>query len=122
MKTSTNEEELELSQDESFSYIKRISTDKKDWNQKIQHFPKLTLYFHLDCPFCIRVLNYLNKVNKAVELKNIKDQPHAKEELLSIGGKLQVPCLVIDGEALYESLDIIRWISENKEVISTLSS
>lgn len=30
-----------------------------------------------------------------------------------IGGKTQVPCLVIDGKPLYESLDIIEWLKTN---------
>jgi len=35
------------------------------------------------------------------------------DELIKIGGMSQVPCLVIDGKALYESLDIIEWFKRN---------
>lgn len=28
---------------------------------------------------------------------------------------MQVPCLFIDGEPLYESMDIIKWLEENPE-------
>lgn len=38
-----------------------------------------------------------------------------REELIAIGGKPQVPCLIIDGEALYESDAIIAWMRENLE-------
>jgi len=37
------------------------------------------------------------------------------EELISVGGKQQVPCLVIDGKAMYESDDIIEWMKSNLE-------
>jgi len=106
----------------SFSYVKRISTDNRDWSVTKEQHPQLTLYFHMDCPFCLRVLNYLDRLNKAVFLKNVKETPETRDELLEIGGKTQVPCLTIDGKALYESLDIIRWISENKEQIPDLDS
>ena len=106
MKIST-EEESEI------SYVSRIRSDSSDW----QHFSKLILFYKENCPFCIRVINYLEKIDKEVQLKNISENPDAKQELLSIGGKTQVPCLLIDGKALYESLDIIRWLSENKESI-----
>ena len=46
-------------------------------------------------------------------MKNILTDSQAKLELLEIGGKTQVPCLVIDGKALYESDDIINWLEQN---------
>lgn len=101
-------------------YINRINLDNSDWKPKTTHFSYLVLYLQMDCPFCIRVINYLEKLNKIIEIRNIKTDFEAKEELLDLGGKTQVPCLSIDGKALYESLDIIRWISENKESIPDL--
>ena len=32
-------------------------------------------------------------------------------ELVTIGGKKQVPCLVTNGEPLYESMDIIQHLN-----------
>ena len=46
-------------------------------------------------------------------MKNTQENPAYREELIKIGGKPQVPCLVIDGQALYESDDIIDWIKSN---------
>ncbi len=40
--------------------------------------------------------------------------PENRQALLDIGGKAQVPCLIIDGTALYESEDIIEWLKKNK--------
>ena len=46
-------------------------------------------------------------------MKDTHANPLYREELIKIGGKTQVPCLVIDGKALYESLDIIEWFKKN---------
>jgi len=73
----------------------------------------LTLYYFLGCPYCQRVQDYLSKEGIDVPMKDIRKEPSFKEELIKIGGKGQVPCLVIDGKALYESLDIIEWFRKN---------
>ena len=75
---------------------------------------KLTLYHFESCPYCKRVRDFLVSQNINVPMKDIKKDPASAEELLKIGGKTQVPCLVIDGKALYESMDIIEWFRKNK--------
>ena len=57
---------------------------------------------------------FLEKNNISVPMKNIHEDTGAKEELIRIGGKGQVPCLVIDGKALYESDDIIEWFKNQR--------
>lgn len=74
---------------------------------------KLTLYYFPSCPFCVRVLHHLQNNNVDIPKKDIMSDASARAELMSIGGKTQVPCLVIDGKPLYESVDIINWIDEN---------
>lgn len=74
---------------------------------------ELTLYHKSTCPYCTKVLQYMNKNGIMIQMKNVSDIDNY-EELLKIGGKGQVPCLVIDGKALYESDDIIQWLQENK--------
>jgi len=74
---------------------------------------KLTLYHKSTCPFCIKVLHYMDQNNIFMPLKNVADIDNY-EELLKIGGKTQVPCLVIDGKPLYEPDDIIQWFEDNK--------
>lgn len=115
----TTEHEQETNS--TFSYVQRINADN-DWSTKKQQFPKLALYYSKNCPYCLRVMEYLERINKTIEVIDITESFEAKDELLSIGGKSQVPCLTIDGKALYESLDIIRWISENKEDIPNAES
>lgn len=119
METTVQKEQTENSS--TFSYTRRVNTNDF-WPEKKHTYPELILYYSLECPHCIRVMDYLSKLNKSVEIKDISDSKEVKEELRVIGGKSQVPCLTIDGKALYESLDIIRWISENKEGIPSLES
>ena len=74
--------------------------------------PKLTLYHFMGCPYCQRVRDFLNKEGISVPMKDTHENPIFRDELITIGGKPQVPCLVIDGQALYESLDIIAWFKQ----------
>ncbi len=53
-------------------------------------------------------------------LKDVVYDPQAKEELREKGGKMQVPCLLIDAYPLYESDEIIRWFSEHQDCLSKL--
>lgn len=73
----------------------------------------LALYIRSTCPFCIKVLNYLDRSNNEIPLKDISRDPEALETLVRVGGKRQVPCLFIDGKPLYESNDIIAWMQKN---------
>lgn len=72
----------------------------------------LVLYQRPNCPYCIRVLDYIHKNGITIPMKDTRDHENV-DELVAIGGKRQVPCLVIDGQPLYESLDIIRWLENN---------
>ena len=58
------------------------------------------------------LLRFMQRRNITIPLKDTTD-PENREELIRIGGKGQVPCLVIDGKALYESMDIIAWLDQN---------
>ena len=75
--------------------------------------PELTLYQFPMCPFCARVLSFIKQNSLDVPTKNTLTSPAAKQELMQIGGKTQVPCLVIDGKPMYESMDIINWLDKN---------
>ena len=75
--------------------------------------PVLTLYHFEGCPYCTKVRRYLEQRRISVPMKDIHARPAFRDELLTIGGKAQVPCLVIDGQALYESDDIIEWFKNN---------
>ena len=59
----------------------------------------LKLYYKETCPFCKKVLRFIEK-------KGIKDV-----ELVDIKAD-EVPCLFIDGKPMYESMDIIKFLDE----------
>ena len=75
--------------------------------------PNITLYKFDSCPFCQVVMKYIQARNLSIETKDTLMNPANKAELIQIGGKGQVPCLVINGNALYESQDIISWLETN---------
>jgi glutaredoxin 3 len=77
--------------------------------------PVLVLYYSPYCGFSQKVLNYLKQLHKTVPMKNVINNPEAKEELRKYGGIMQVPCLFIDGKPLYESDQIIQWLSQHQE-------
>lgn len=81
----------------------------------------LQLYYSPYCYYSQKVLNYLKGIHKTVPLKDVMHDAGAKTELLRQGGKPQVPCLFIDGYPLYESDNIITWLSEHKECLEDSS-
>ncbi|NRA90382.1 MAG: glutaredoxin [Simkaniaceae bacterium] len=82
------------------------------------HRPIVVLYYKPSCPYSKKVLDHIEKEGLEVSLKNIQTDSKAKEELLHLGGKVQVPCLFIDGKPLYESNDIIDWMKEKKDQLN----
>jgi glutaredoxin len=72
--------------------------------------PKLVLYKYDACPFCWYVKSALADLQLTIETRDTRSDPEARRELIETGGKSQVPCLFIDGEPLYESRDIVRYL------------
>lgn len=75
--------------------------------------PELTLYHFPSCPFCKIVADCIDRLGLEIPMRDIQAEPGARDELIAIGGKGQVPCLVIDGKPMYESAEIVRWLEEN---------
>ena len=67
------------------------------------------LYYKPTCPYCLKVLRYMDGEDIQLEMRNTLEGRNAAD-LVAIGGKQQVPCLIIDGQALYESDDIIAYL------------
>jgi len=76
----------------------------------------LTLYYFPSCPFCQKVLRFIQDHKIKVTLKNIHEKEEYRQELIKSGGMAQVPCLFIDGKPLYESDDIIDWLDEHARI------
>jgi len=73
---------------------------------------ELTLYYSPYCPYSKQVLSHLKRMDKQVPLKNVMQDPQAKEELKNCG-RLEVPCLLINGQPLYNSDAIIEWLDDH---------
>ncbi len=79
---------------------------------------RFALYHFEACPYCARVRSTIAERGLAVDLRDIRQNPAFREELVAGGGKGQVPCLRIehDGgsvEWLYESADIIAYLKKH---------
>ena len=75
----------------------------------------LILYGRPSCPYCARV-------NRVIEELGVEDQitrrrttygSQWRTDLQNRTGRTQVPCLFINGEPMFESLDIIEWMRSN---------
>ncbi len=77
--------------------------------------PNLILYYKPTCPYCVKVLSFMDSQGIDLDKKDVSSSSEIRDELIALGGKPQVPCLSIDGKALYESDDIIDWLSKNVE-------
>jgi len=75
---------------------------------------KLVLYFRATCGFCTKVDRFMQKNHISIEKKDISSKEHLRD-LIKVGGKRQVPCLVIDGKAMYESDKIIQWLDKERK-------
>ena len=72
---------------------------------------KLELYYSPFCPYCRKVMGFMAEKDIELEMKNI-GEPVNKDTLQSVGGRVQVPCLFIDGKPMFESDDIIEYLLE----------
>ncbi len=73
----------------------------------------LILYHFDSCYFCARVRNVVSELGVEIEMRDIMENPAFRDELMSLAGKTQVPCLAIDGKPMHESDDIIDYLKEN---------
>ena len=60
----------------------------------------LTLYYKDACPFCVKVMDYMRENDITVKMVDITADPKNREELQKLGGKVQVPMLLIDEKPL----------------------
>lgn len=68
------------------------------------------LFVGTACPHCRKVENFMEENNIEIQIVNINENRDAMKELIEKGGKRQVPCLFYDGEYMYESNDIIKFL------------
>ena len=80
-----------------------------------EHARALTLYQYEACPFCVKVRRAMKRQSLNIQKLDAKRNPIAREQLITGGGKLKVPCLKIEEEAGETS-----WMYESKEIIAYL--
>jgi glutathione S-transferase len=54
-----------------------------------------------------------HRLNDRIEFIELGEAPDAEDRLDDLTGRSQVPCLVIDGEPMLESGDIVQWLQTN---------
>jgi len=60
----------------------------------------------------MKVRRAIHKLKVDVDYKNVLWPPNFRR-LQREGGMYQIPCLFIDGKAMYESDDIVHFLKEN---------
>ena len=89
-----------------------------DLQQEIDsHTNKLSLYQYAACPFCVKVRRVMKRKSLAIRTCDVNRSEASREELLSGGGQLKVPCLKIEEED-----GSVRWMYESSDIIDYLSS
>lgn len=76
---------------------------------------QLVLYKFDSCPYCRRVMRLVDQLELAdsIEYRDTRTDPRWRSDLRQRTGRTQVPCLFIDGEAMFESADINDWLQRN---------
>ncbi len=74
---------------------------------------QLVLYYMPSCPYCKPVVAKIKRENLPITLKNVSANSAYRKELVAKGGKAQVPCLLVNGRAIYESDDIMDYLDKN---------
>jgi len=76
----------------------------------------LALYFFEACPYCVRVRHALERLGLQIELRDIREEPRYRQELVAARGRGTVPVLRIrsaEGDRwMPESADIVRYLEE----------
>ena len=91
--------------------VKRSLEDQKAVDSQTQN---IELYQFFACPFCIRTRRTIRKLNIKIVTRNAQSEGVYRSELLSEGGKIQVPCLKITEN------DKITWMYETAEIATYL--
>lgn len=86
---------------------------------------KLELFYKQNCPWCHKVMDFMDAHHIKLEMHDIYGEEEGDVErarLIELGGKRQVPCLLIDGKALYESSDIIDYLGHEFGIVDDASA
>ena len=75
----------------------------------------LYLYVSTYCPYCHKVKMYLDEAEVPYEIRNVQEKQTYREDVIRLGGKMQVPLLLDTGldVSMYESDDIIAHVAKH---------
>lgn len=73
----------------------------------------INLYELSTCPYCKKVIDFLDENNIPYELKDINEQEHF-DKMMKLGGKRQVPFLydTDTSKTMYESNAIVQYLKK----------
>lgn len=94
---------------------KPMKRDASDQQRIDAETATMSIYQYQMCPFCVKTRRQAHRLGLNIELRDAKTDPW-KSELLSEGGKQQVPCLRMEKEDgsvewMYESTDINAFLT-----------
>lgn len=95
--------------------IQRTVEAQREVDQRTRN---MFLYQFKSCPFCIKVRRQMKRQSLNIALLDAQYDPQHRNELLTGGGEIKVPCLKIIDETgdvswMYESNDIIQYLQDN---------
>ena len=77
----------------------------------------MAIYQFETCPFCVKVRRELKRHSLNIELRDAKNDPDIKAELVREGGRHKVPCLRTDNPD-----GSVNWLYESSDIIAHLQS
>ena len=92
-----------------YSPEKQAELDAATSDMKVYHFKQ--------CPFCVRTRRTIRRLGLNIETRDARNDPQWNRELISEGGRYQVPCLRVvkddnSVEWLYESNNINQYLDQ----------
>ena len=98
--------------------VERSAEAQQEIDRQTQN---MVLYQFQQCPFCVKTRRTIHRLALNIEKRDARNDPKWNQELISEGGKYQVPCLKItadDGTVqwMYESTDINQFLDEKFSV------
>jgi len=74
---------------------------------------ELILYYRAKCSFSQKVCDYMEQNNIQIHKRDIDKNFMYRLKLQEDAGKMQIPCLLVNGEALFGYDNIIKWFEEH---------
>ena len=96
---------------------KPVQRDEKEQAEIDVQTKAMALYQFRQCPYCVKTRRQINRLALNIETRDARNDEKWNQELVTEGGKYQVPCLKVtnaDGavEWIYESTDINQYLDK----------